>query len=495
MMIDWDDAADSFDDEPDHGLRDPAVRAAWAERLRGWLPAAPADVLDLGCGTGSLALLAAGQGHRVTGVDRSPRMVQLAREKLTGTGARVLAGDAVQPPVGERKFDVVLARHVLWALPDPEAVLRRWSSLLRPGGRLVLVEGVWGEQSPAGIPAERLTTALAPTAARVHVERLSSDARLWGREVADERYAVVAVVAGRPRHTEVVDVHLIVRRGADVLLARRAGTGYADGLLHAPSGHTEDGEDVRAAMIREAYEEVGLVLTPDQLRVALVMQHRGPGGAPRIGWFFEVPDGAGGEPVNREPDKCSGIGWYPLSALPDDMVAYCRAGLDAYRAGERFLIHWHEDGDSVAYDGTPRGVPLPVSGGHGSGHGGVHHIELWTADLESGEASWGWLLGELGHTPYQRWERGRSWRRGDTYVVLEQSADLTGDRHDRTRPGLNHIAFQLRDRAALDTLVRRAPEHGWRLLFPERHPYAGGAGHYAAYLEDASGFEVELVAD
>lgn len=185
-----------------------------------------------------------------------------------------------------------------------------------------------------------------------------------GRPPTGERYALVAGVDGPRRHTEVVDVHLIVRRGDDVLLTRRAGTGYADGLLHAPSGHTEDGEDVRAAVIREAEEEVGLRLAPDDLRVALVMQHRGPGGAPRIGWFFEVPGGAGGTPVNREPDKCSEIGWYALSALPDDMVAYCRAGLEAYRAGERFVVHWHEDGDALAYEATARrAVWLPMSGG------------------------------------------------------------------------------------------------------------------------------------
>ncbi|MGW6771117.1 methyltransferase domain-containing protein [Streptomyces sp. NPDC055037] len=359
--IDWDSLADSFDQEPDHGLLDPGVRAAWAARLADWLPGAPSRVLDLGCGTGSLALLAAERGHRVTAVDLSPRMVALARSKLAGTDAEVLVGDAGRPPVGERTFDVVLARHVVWMLPDPEEALRHWASLLRPGGRLVLIEGVWS--GTGGLPAARLTAALAPLGERVHHEWLSADPALWGRPVDDERYALIARSAPPERHTEVVDVHLILRRGDEVLLARRSGTGYGDGLLNGPSGHVEPGEDVRTAMIREAREEIGVELTPADLRVALVMQHRGPAGQPRIGWFFEAGYGAGGEPYNREPEKCSGLSWHPLSALPDDLVAFCRAGLDAYRAGERFVIHWHENDDPIAHTpGTPdRSVILPAT--------------------------------------------------------------------------------------------------------------------------------------
>ncbi|MGV9842823.1 class I SAM-dependent methyltransferase [Streptomyces fungicidicus] len=191
--VDWDAAAASFDEEPDHGLRDPEVRAAWAERLRDWLPERAGDVLDLGCGTGSLALLAAGQGHRVTGVDRSPAMVALAREKLGGRDAVFLVGDAAAPPVGEERYDTVLVRHVLWTLPEPDRALRHWRDLLRPGGRLVLVEGVWGTVSPVGISAGRLTALLAPLGGRVRVQPLSGDRALWGRDVDDERYAVVAV--------------------------------------------------------------------------------------------------------------------------------------------------------------------------------------------------------------------------------------------------------------------------------------------------------------
>jgi SAM-dependent methyltransferase len=193
-IVDWDAQAAAFDDEPDHGLRDPEVRAAWAARLRTWLSEHPADLLDLGCGTGTLSLLAAEQGHRVTAVDRSPAMVERARAKLAGHDAVVLPGEAATPPVGQRRFDAVLVRHVLWTLPDPARALRHWRDLLRPGGRFVLVEGVWGTLHPVGIPAGRLTALLEPLAAEVYVERLSGDPLLWGRDVDDERYAVVATV-------------------------------------------------------------------------------------------------------------------------------------------------------------------------------------------------------------------------------------------------------------------------------------------------------------
>ncbi|WP_329458560.1 methyltransferase domain-containing protein [Streptomyces sp. NBC_01497] len=365
MTIDWDAEADTFDREPDHGLLPPEVRAAWAAKLAEWLPGRPCEVLDLGCGTGSLALLAAERGHHVTAVDLSPRMAERARAKLAGTDARVLVGDAVAPPVPDRAFDVVLVRHVLWALPEPEAALRHWVSLLRPGGRLVLVEGVWGD---AGLPHERIVAALTPLVERVRHIPLAGEHALWGKRVDDDRYAVLGGAASAGRHTEIVDVHLILRRGDEVLLARRQGTGYADGLLHAPSGHVEDGEDVRAALLREAYEETGVRLGPEDVRVALVMQHRGPGGQPRIGWFFEAEYGAGArpdtEPYNREPDKCSGLSWHPLAALPDDMVAYCAAGLEAYRAGGHFVLHWHEDGDGIARmpGGASRAVTLPGTG-------------------------------------------------------------------------------------------------------------------------------------
>ncbi|HEV7650694.1 MAG TPA: GNAT family N-acetyltransferase [Actinophytocola sp.] len=126
--------------------------------------------------------------------------------------------------------------------------------------------------------------------------------------------------------------------------------------------------------------------------------------------------------------------------------------------------------------------------------GGVHHVELWVADLPAAERTLGWLFTELGWREYQRWPRGASWRYRDAYVVVEDSTDRRGDRHERTRPGLNHLALHVRDRAELDRITAAAPDHGWRLMFADRHPHAGGPDHVAAYLESDEGFEVELVA-
>lgn len=125
---------------------------------------------------------------------------------------------------------------------------------------------------------------------------------------------------------------------------------------------------------------------------------------------------------------------------------------------------------------------------------GIHHLELWLADLAEVERSWGWLLGQLGFVLVDSWPTGQSWQQGQTYLVLEAGPDVRAAAHDRMRPGLNHVAFWAGSRAEVDRLSEEAGEHGWRLLFEDEHPHAGGPDSYAAYLENESGFEVELVA-
>ncbi|MFI9650144.1 class I SAM-dependent methyltransferase [Streptomyces sp. NPDC052040] len=207
----WDAAAAAFDDEPGHGLRADRTRAAWARLLHTWLPTGPDDVLDIGCGTGSLSLLLAEAGHRVTGVDLAPRMVEQARTKFQGAAlpGLFLVGDAMVPPTGEQRFGAVVSRHLVWTLPEPEAALHAWVARLRPGGRLVLVEGRWRESGlrdvpyvagaeslpwNGGISAQDLAAAVRPLVADVRIEPLGSDPDLWGAPVDDERYALIADV-------------------------------------------------------------------------------------------------------------------------------------------------------------------------------------------------------------------------------------------------------------------------------------------------------------
>jgi SAM-dependent methyltransferase len=187
----WDEQAATFDDQPDHGLRDADVRAAWQTLLLGVLPAAPASVTDLGCGTGSLAVLLAQHGFLVRGLDRSARMVAAACDKAAqaGMGIEFREGDAAVPPYPKASSDVVLARHVLWAMPDPAAALAKWVDLLRPGGRLVLVEGRW--HTGAGLAATECEQLVRRHHGDASVRPLP-DPALWGGPVTDERYLIVS---------------------------------------------------------------------------------------------------------------------------------------------------------------------------------------------------------------------------------------------------------------------------------------------------------------
>lgn len=122
----------------------------------------------------------------------------------------------------------------------------------------------------------------------------------------------------------------------------------------------------------------------------------------------------------------------------------------------------------------------------------LHHVELWVPDLARAEATFGWIFTELGWTEHQRWTAGISWKLGDTYVVVEQSSAVTGP-HDRMRAGLNHLALHAGSKENVDRLTRESEANGWKLMFADRHPHAGGPDHYAAFMENDDGFEIELV--
>ena len=188
----WDREADTFDNEPDHGLRDPIVREAWTNLLVNSLPSPPTSVLDIGCGTGSLSLVLAELNYEVTGIDLSEVMIARAKAKVKATGYAIpfKVMDAFNPDFSPQQFHVIICRHLLWALPEPALALQRWSKILVPGGRLLLIEGYWN--TGAGLQAQQIVEALPSTFTSVKVRNLSGQTDLWGGEVTDERYIVIA---------------------------------------------------------------------------------------------------------------------------------------------------------------------------------------------------------------------------------------------------------------------------------------------------------------
>ncbi len=187
----WNAEAESFDDEPDHGLRDPSALAAWRNLLIDHLPSAPADIVDLGCGTGTLSVLLAQENYSVRGLDFAPAMVGRARAKAAeaGVGIEFVEGDASAPPYAAESCDVVLSRHVLWAMPSPGEALAAWVRLLRPGGCLVLVEGRW--HTGGGIAATECERLVREHRRDVDVRHLPEDV-YWGGPISDERYLLVS---------------------------------------------------------------------------------------------------------------------------------------------------------------------------------------------------------------------------------------------------------------------------------------------------------------
>ncbi len=140
----WNRRAAHFDEDFGHSIGSAAERAAW-DRVLGLVLAGRStlDALDIGCGTGFLSLELASRGHRVIAVDFAPAMIAQARKKAAGRDAaiRFEEADAEQLPFAPAGFDLAVSRHLLWTLPHPEAAIDEWIRVLRPGGRLVVVDG------------------------------------------------------------------------------------------------------------------------------------------------------------------------------------------------------------------------------------------------------------------------------------------------------------------------------------------------------------------
>lgn len=141
----WTERAPSYDAYQQRPERRDLDLEVWGRIWSGALPPAPADVLDVGTGSGHVARLVAGLGHRVVGIDLSSGMLEIAAQHAAGDAnpPRFQVGDAVDPGLPVGSFDAVVGRYVMWTLRDPDAAVASWLRLLRPGGVVAMADSTW----------------------------------------------------------------------------------------------------------------------------------------------------------------------------------------------------------------------------------------------------------------------------------------------------------------------------------------------------------------
>jgi 8-oxo-dGTP diphosphatase len=139
------------------------------------------------------------------------------------------------------------------------------------------------------------------------------------------------------RYRLIAAVYLILIRDGKILLSRRFNTGFKDGSYSLPAGHLEIGEKVKDGMIREAQEEIAVILEAEDLKVVHTMLRKKEEGEDddRIDFFLTAENFAG-EPKNMEPEKCGDLSWFPIEDLPPNALPYIRQAIDAVRRGQTF---------------------------------------------------------------------------------------------------------------------------------------------------------------
>jgi 8-oxo-dGTP diphosphatase len=120
------------------------------------------------------------------------------------------------------------------------------------------------------------------------------------------------------QHTLAAYAVLFLIKDTKIFLLKRSSKGFGEGLYHFPGGKVEAGETFRQALVREAAEEIGIILKEEDLQLVHVFQKKGTE-REFIALVFQ-PRCWEGEPTNNEPLKVSIAGWFDLNNLPEPML-------------------------------------------------------------------------------------------------------------------------------------------------------------------------------
>ena len=131
-------------------------------------------------------------------------------------------------------------------------------------------------------------------------------------------------------------IYLIIKNNeGKLLLQRRQGTKLWPGFLALPAGHIDEGENAYEAAIREAKEELNIIISQDNIIDTFVVNRRNKSLLPYYDVYFEINDYKGDIIIN-EPEKCSELKWYGIEELPEDMIEFEKIALLNKKKGIKF---------------------------------------------------------------------------------------------------------------------------------------------------------------
>jgi 8-oxo-dGTP pyrophosphatase MutT (NUDIX family) len=129
------------------------------------------------------------------------------------------------------------------------------------------------------------------------------------------------------RHQNIPASYLTLLKDNKVLLLRRFNTGFEDGNYSMIAGHVDPNESFSSCILREATEEAGIILKPENIQVAHIMHRKSTyNNEERVDVFFIAKDW-GGEIENKEPHKCDDLSWFDLDFLPENTIPYIKEAL------------------------------------------------------------------------------------------------------------------------------------------------------------------------
>lgn len=147
----WSEGSDKYDSCAGHGILHEEEETEWINFLNTIIPENTKNVLDVGAGTGFLTLLLAKMGYEVKSLDLSVGMQEKAKQKASDMGLSdkitFVISDAEDTNEESEKYDLVINRHLLWTLPNPQKAIKEWLRVVKKGGAVIIIDGDWANQN------------------------------------------------------------------------------------------------------------------------------------------------------------------------------------------------------------------------------------------------------------------------------------------------------------------------------------------------------------